>query len=115
MNVILPFELLDYIFEFINLNNIIDRLNSLTNEKLDLYMFFIKNNMNSYYESAHASHRMKKIEKNKEMIFRIYSTRLLMFSNFIQTSNIYYVKGNKGLLLSNKDKVLFIDKLKLKN
>ena len=46
MNVILPFELLDYIFEFINLNNIIDRLNSLTNEKLDLYMFFIKNNMN---------------------------------------------------------------------
>ena len=115
MNVILPIEILDYIFEFINLNNITDRLNSLTKKKLDLYMFFIKNNINLYYESAHASHRMKKIERDKEIIFRKYSTRLLMFNNFIQTSTNYYVKGNHGLLLSQKDKELFMNKLKLKN
>lgn len=115
MNVILPFELLDYIFEFINLNNIVSSLNSLTNDKLELYMFFIKNNMNSYYQSAHASHRMKKIEKDKEIIFRKYSTRLLMFNNFIQTSNMYYVKGNNGLILSKEDKEMFKNKLKLKN
>ena len=115
MNVILPFELLDYIFEFINLNNIIDRLNSLTNEKLDLYMFFIKNNMNSYYESAHASHRMKILDAEKEKIFRKCCTRLLIFNNFVQCCKIYYVKGNNGLILSKEDKILFKNKLKLKN
>ena len=78
-------------------------------------MFFIKNNMNSYYESAHASHRMKILEAEKDKIFRKCCTRLLLFNNFVQSCKMYYKKGNNGLILSKEDKELFKNKLKLKN
>ena len=115
MTIILPLEILDYIFEFINFNNITNRLKSINEDKIELYMFFIKNNMNSYYESAHASHRMKILEVEKEKIFRKCCTRLLIFNNFVQSCKMYYKKGNNGLILSKEDKELFKNKLKLKN
>ena len=115
MTIILPSEILDYMFEFINFNNITDRLKSINEDKIELYMFFIKNNMNSYYQSAHASHRMKILEGEKDKIFRKCCTRLLIFNNFVQCCKIYYIKGNNGLILSKEDKELFKNKLKLKN
>ena len=115
MTIILPLEILDYIFEFINFNNITNRLKTINDDKIELYMFFIKNNMNSYYESAHASHRMKILEGEKDKIFRKCCIRLLLFNNFVQSSKTYYIKGNNGLILSKEDKELFKKKLKLKN
>ena len=115
MRIIFPLEITDYIFEFINFNNITNRLKSINEDKLELYMFFIKNNMNSYYESSHTSHRMKILEGEKDKIFRKCCIRLLIFNNFVQCCKMYYVKGNNGLILSEGDKVLFKDKLKLKN
>ena len=114
MDIILPLEILDYIFEFINFNNIISRLNLININKYDLYMFFLKNNMNSYYESAHASHKMKILEREKDKIFRKCCTRLLIFNNFVQTCSTYYIKGHKGLKLDKRDEELFKSKLILK-
>tara|TARA_Y100000816_G_C26102570_1_gene584778 strand:- start:439 stop:828 length:390 start_codon:yes stop_codon:yes gene_type:complete len=113
MNIILPIEVLDYIFEFINYSNIIKKINEINQDKYDLYMFYINNNMNSYYQSAHDSHRMKLLYQDKEKIFRKSCVRLLIYNNFSQTCKKYYYKCNKGLLFYNEDKELF--KLKMKN
>ena len=111
MRIILPSEILDYIFEFINFNNITNRLKSINEDKIEIYMFFIKNNMNYYYDSngrrQHTLDRMKILEEEKQKIFKKCCTRLLIFNKFVQCCKMYYVKGNNGLILSKEDKEVF--------
>ena len=115
MNIYLSTELVKYIFEFVNMNNIINHIHGL-NYKLNYKLNYAynngilyDNNITDLYGNIHDRTNHKIIYK-KHKIFIKCGMRLLIHNKLAQLNRHFKRYFNNGLILNNDDKQFFIQK-----